>query len=268
MPDPFLSASQAGSILRRQRAERAEREEAEAGMQQLVGQLRAQDQAQMAARMSGIEEGAPPYTEFLEHGPVPLEYVPDRPLEGVQGTPEWQAAFPGVRAARDIMWDKRRSWEGPPRSPTDAGAFQDYAAAQREAWRYGFPEGAARNERAMLVDELQAQELARTQGLDRTFGTPEERAADIMATEASRAQVPQPQAAMPPERTGPAELQMIRTPGGGAPLYALEGSDLGGRAERARPFLEYEQAVRTLEMIEEARRRKREELRTPQTILM
>jgi len=97
-----------------------------------------------------------------------------------------------------------------------------------------------------LLDDLSAAELFKGLADPRTHQA------------ISAAPVQQAINAAPPAEVPSAELRMIRMPGGGAPLYATEGSPVIGRAERAEPFLSYEQAVRTIEFANEARRRAKE----------
>jgi len=60
----------------------------------------------------------------------------------------------------------------------------EYMDVRDQAWDYADPETAAFRERRRLLEEARAQEAAKQMALEQMFGTPQERAEDIISLEA------------------------------------------------------------------------------------
>lgn len=199
-------------------------------MQRLAAQLRARDERERVARLSRAEAAIPPTEELITSGPVPLEFTPTPSLgpPGPGGIGPRQMLdprfgdYPGIGSNQRHMMTKpmdtpeglrerarnvRLGYASPASAESfypavaearrrsvdswvDEAPFRDYLDVRQQAWNYADPELAAYRERERLLEGPRAREAARQRRLEAMFGTPEDRAADILATEASRAQAP------------------------------------------------------------------------------
>tara|TARA_B100001250_G_scaffold218220_1_gene187233 strand:- start:781 stop:1383 length:603 start_codon:yes stop_codon:yes gene_type:complete len=190
-------------------------------MQRLAAQLRARDEQEGLAR---IAHAVPPTEELIMSGPVPLEFTPRPSLGPVppggigprQNLDPRFGDYPATGSSQELMMtlpmspkglsgraEQVRLGYGTPASlesfypaveearrrgvgsGADSAPFRDYLDAKRQAFEYANPRVEAYRERRRLLEESRAREAARQRRLQDVFGTPEERAQQIMELEAS-----------------------------------------------------------------------------------
>jgi len=198
----------------------------EEALRVLSAQLAARDERERMARLSRAEAAIPPAEELIMSGPPPAEFSPTPSLGppgpgGVGPRQNLDPRFMGPDNPFPLMGldlleplgayksglAESRSYgapgeSGPTHYPAVQSANEAYRAeptdenyrrrqdARSKAYAYAYPgvgyRGEATAERTRLKLQAQAAEAARQRRLTETFGTPSNRAEDILALAASK----------------------------------------------------------------------------------